>query len=607
MIQYFLKFIAAITLIGSIFYALPAQSQDEGVLKVNLLFSHNGCSAGGSGEFAAIFYVPPERHITSLENGLFFLEFETPEGMKFAEPVFPSPVNFEGEQVFKGKTIVTCKFTVSDETAPGKYEINVIYGYQVCSETGNRMCFMPQEISKAVTLNVLPAGLSPIPLHTDIFSAPAISEDTKESASQPDESLEGRFSSALERGSILAFVLVFIAGILTSFTPCVYPVIPITIGYIGGRAEGKRLRGFVLSLFLVLGLAVMMSAAGIIAAATGQMFGSLTQHSIVIIIVALIFAAMGASMLGAFDISLPSAWQSKMRTTKKGFLGAFLVGMFTGLVAAPCVGPVLVALLAWIAQSGNLLMGFLLMFTYALGLGLLFVVIGTFAGALTALPGSGAWMDTVKYVFGIILIGGAVFILKSLIPQGFYLLFWGIFLIITGVFSGGLSLGKTEETKSVKWGRGIGLILITAGILTFIPGFKTVFGLESHQPGLAVSERKAVINWMVNNPNQGFETALKEGKPVLMDFYADWCAACKELEEKSFSDNKLIDEARGWVFIKMDMTRGNDELNAVQTAHKVHGLPTVILFDSKGEEKFRFSGFKPPEYILGLMGKTEAY
>jgi thiol:disulfide interchange protein DsbD len=414
--------------------------------------------------------------------------------------------------------------------------------------------------------------------------------------------MEVRFSSALSQGSILALLLVFIAGVLSSFTPCVYPVIPITIGYIGGRAQGKRLRGLLLSIFLVLGIATIYSVLGLLAAATGSIFGSYTQHPLVLIIIALIFAAMGASLLGAFDITLPASLQSKMHTERKGFLGAYLVGIITGVIAVPCVGPVLVALLAWVAQSGSLLIGFLLLFVYALGMGMLFVFIGTFTGVLTSLPGAGQWMETIKHIFGVVLIAGAVFILKPLLSMGVYYLAWSILLIVTGIFSGASEIMSPEANTGKKWSRALGLILLLAGIVLFIKGFNLAFKLEESTGGrIALVEKKQAILWLVNEPEKAFAEARASGKKLIMDFYADWCAACVELDEKTWTDPELVRLSSNFVFLKLDLTKITPELKAEQIKYQIRGMPTVIFFDPNGKELTRFSGFKSAREVLDLI------
>ena len=581
-----------------------ASAQDKGKLPLDLILSHQSVSAGGEASFAVVFDVPPDHHITSLENGFFFVEVIPVAGFDFKEPAFPEPVEFQGEfgaeKVFQGSVPVIIDFAAAEDLTPGDYTFHIKYGYQICSETGALVCYMPQEADTTLTISVIPTGVTPIPTQSDLFNA---GTETLESEAAPStESFEQRFTTALEKGSILAFLLVFIAGILSSFTPCVYPVIPITIGYIGGRAAGRRFKGFILSVFLVLGIATVYSILGLIAAASGSVFGAYSQHPAILIFIAAIFAIMGASMLGAFEIALPASLQGKMQTERKGFLGAYLVGMITGMVAAPCVGPILVALLTWVAQSGSLIVGFLLLFVYAIGLGLLFIVIGTFAGAMTALPGAGRWMETIKNIFGVILIAGAVFILQPILPQGFYLLIWGILLVVTGVFSGALEILSAETAKTSKWGKAIGVVILITGIVTFIDGYKITFGFNHPEASSSVvNQRTDSIEWIVNHPAEAFQRAADSEKGVIMDFYADWCAACKELDEKTWIDQELIARKQSWIYLKIDLTRTTPELAKIQSRYQVRGLPTVILFDSDGDELTRFSGFKTAKQVLKII------
>ena len=584
----------------------PSSAHDKGQLPIELILSHQSVSAGGEASFAVIFNVPPGHHITSLENGFFFVEVVPIDGFNFKEPNFPAPKVFQGEfgaeEVYQGSVPVIIDFSAAKDLTPDDYTFNIKYGCQICTETGALVCYLPQTADTTLTVSVVPPGVTPIPTQSGLFKAGT--ETLESEVADSAESIESRFTTAIEKGSILAFLLVFIAGILSSFTPCVYPVIPITIGYIGSRAEGKRFKGFVLSIFLVLGIATIYSILGLIAAASGSVFGAYSQHPAVLIVISAIFAVMGASMLGAFEITLPASVQGKMRTERKGFLGAYLVGMITGVVAAPCVGPILVALLAWVAQSGSLIVGFLLLFTYAVGMGLLFIVIGTFAGAMTALPGAGKWMETIKKVFGVILIAGAVFILKPALPIGLYLLFWGVLLIITGVFAGALEILSTEALKTSKWRKAIGVIILIAGIVTFIEGYSATFGLDkSSEFSLKAAPQSASLEWIVNDPAEAFQRAADSHKGVIMDFYADWCAACIELDEKTWAHPQLIAHKYSWIYIKMDLTRTTTELAEIQTLHQVRGLPTVIFFNPNGDELTRFSGFKTAGQVLKIIGQ----
>ena len=578
-------------------------AQDDGTVPAIIVLSHEGVPAGGNSALAVVFTVPPDHHITSVENGLFYVEITPVDGFTFQPPVFPPAVDFEGEEVYQGEVPVIVDFAVAPELKPGEYELKIAYGYQICVETGSKMCYLPQNAEGETIVKIVEAGSTPIPSHTYDLGPSGNTAAVLGTTPESEATLEQKFSSALKQGSALAFLLVFIAGILSSLTPCVYPVIPITIGYIGGRAEGQKFKGFLLSLFLVLGIAIVYSTLGIVAAASGSVFGSFTQHPAVLIVIALIFAVMGTSMLGAFEIQLPSGLQGKMRTEKKGFGGALLVGMITGLVAAPCVGPVLVALLAWVAQTGSILTGFALLFTYAVGMGLLFIVIGTFAGAMTALPGAGQWMDTVKHVFGIILIGGAIFIVNPLVAKGWYYLLWGIFLIVTGVFSGALEILSQEPSTGKKWGKAIGVVLLIFGIVMFVDGYNHTFGFKKHETPItagAVGET-AGIQWIVNDHDGAFAQAKTDGSYLIMDFYADWCVACKELDEKTWPRPELIAESEGWIFLKMDLTKMTPELKTVRDKYEIVGMPTVIFFDPRGNEKHRFAGFKPAEDVVKIM------
>lgn len=569
-----------------------AQLKTNTALQTEIVLSHSGVSPGGKGAAAVIFNVPPEYHITSLETGLFFIKAAPLPGFNIGEPQYPPAVDYQGDRVYKGRVKVLIDFTIDENVSPGEYRLNLEYGYQFCDEVSG-VCHLPQVGAGEAVITVLPPGASPLPSGDEIFRSKIQPVETD------GKTLAERFASALEGSMWAALILIFIAGILTSFTPCVYPVIPITVGFIGARADGRKSTGFILSIFLVLGLASVYSVLGVIAAATGSVFGAYTQHPAVLIVIALIFALMGISMMGAFEISIPASIQGKLQTRRTGFIGAVLVGMVTGLVAAPCTGPVLVALLAWVAGTGSILIGFIMLFTYALGLGMLFIVIGTFAGAVSALPGAGKWMETIKKIFGFALFAGAAFILKPLLGAGVYHLLWGIILIFAGVHCGALEFTAVEKAAEKKLSRAMGIILLAGGLLFFIDGFRTAFGLRSAPARTLTTETG--IEWMMNDAIAAFAEAESSGKGVVMDFYADWCAACRELDEKTWPHRNVVSAGGDWIFLKVDMTRPSRESKALQDEYEVRGLPTVIFFRAEGSEIRRFSGFKPPEEVAEIL------
>jgi len=422
--------------------------------------------------------------------------------------------------------------------------------------------------------------------------------------------LAGKLEAALNRGSWVAFLLVFLGGVLTSFTPCVYPMIPITISFIGGSAKGNPLKGFVLALWFVLGIAIMYSSLGLLAAATGGAFGQATQTPIFAGIVAFIIGAMGLSMAGLFDIQIPSGLTSKMGGAKTGFLGPILMGMAMGLIAAPCVGPVLIVLLTWVAQTGSLFMGFWLLFTFAAGLGMLFLALGTFSGLLTALPGAGGWMDQVKHFFALVLFALALYFLKPYLPGWMLTLALGLALVFS--LSAWGALKPLSEDAGAKDGMGKGLsrllwilgvvLAILGGIKGFAPGLlpsgggsSSVETAEAHQEPLWI--------W---NETEGFTQAAAEGKPVMMDFWAEWCVACNELDHFTYNQPEILDLAEDFVSIKMDMTNNSVENKAKLNKYEVFGMPTVIFFDSTGKELERFSGFISADDMAPYMQRALA-
>jgi thiol:disulfide interchange protein len=288
----------------------------------------------------------------------------------------------------------------------------------------------------------------------------------------------------LEQKSLLLFALVFVLGFLTSLTPCVYPVIPIIMGYIGTRSSEKKLKGFYLSIFFVLGLAVVYSILGVAAAATGSMVGVSFQEPIVVIIIAAIFIVMGLSLAGLFEIPVPSSISSKIQSGggKSEIIGAILMGGIAGIIAAPCVGPVLIVILSWISVSGNIFLGFWLTFIFSLGMGIIFLLVGTFSGVISTMPKGGQWMSYVKYFFSVILIGGGIYILTFIAPEWLNFLLWGIFLVAISLFIGLFKAHEEYKFRS-KLYKFIVLVIFLFGIFLFFKSLELkYFTVSSSHP-----------------------------------------------------------------------------------------------------------------------------
>jgi thiol:disulfide interchange protein DsbD len=400
-----------------------------------------------------------------------------------------------------------------------------------------------------------------------------------------------RLGALLAQGSILAFAAAFAGGVATSLTPCVYPLIPITVSIFGARKAGSRREAMALSGLYVLGIAAMYSALGVGAALTGRAFGSVMQNPWVIGGVALVLAAMAASMFGAFELRLPPSWQARLNTVGgAGRAGAFAMGLVSGVVAAPCTGPVLAAALTFVAAKGSVAFGFGIMFTYALGMGLLFFLIGAFS---IALPKSGPWMDVVKSVFGVALLAAAGVFLKDAFPavKPLFSAARGAALAAGIAAGAGVLLGALHGSFSAPgWTRAakaVGVALLVGGI---------VYAAGSS----AARERRHAADGFAWVPDEtaALAVAKREGRPVILDFWAEWCTACKELDRIAWADPGVREEASRFVAVKVD----TDRYPQVAEKYGIVGMPTVVFIDGRGREvPDRVTGaIEGPEMVRAL-------
>ncbi|MEK6554532.1 MAG: cytochrome c biogenesis protein CcdA, partial [Bdellovibrionota bacterium] len=386
--------------------------------------------------------------------------------------------------------------------------VNLFLTYQACTKT---YCLFPKKIPLQTTLKLSGTVATTVP------SGALLS-----------------FEDALSRGLLATFLIVFFAGILTSFTPCIFPMIPITLAVLGAQqlkgtaAKSSRSRSFILSLFYVLGIAITYSIVGVIAAKTGALFGSFLGHPMVVTAIALIFVAMAFSMFGFYEVKIPDSLATKISNKfssasgEKNFIGAFLSGIVAGVVASPCVGPVLVSILTYVAQTQNTVLGFFLLFTFALGLGQIFIVMGTFSHLLNKLPRSGNWLNGVKYVFGTVMLLMAVYYVLPILPKDKILNQLGISKEETG----------TESYLKPKW--------------------------------LPYSE-------------ENLAKAKEAGMPVIIDVKADWCLACKELEMNTFSHKEVHDLGKRFIWLEFDATQNSPALDALKEKYTILGLPFVAF------------------------------
>ncbi len=405
------------------------------------------------------------------------------------------------------------------------------------------------------------------------------------------------FSRALAEGPTAAIAAAFIGGLLVSLTPCVYPMIAVTVSVFGARKSESRLGGVLLSGAFVLGMAVMFVGLGLVAALTGAVFGSLLQSTWVVLGLAALFVVLALSMFGVFEFSLPAGLTNRLaRLGGGGLRGAFVLGLVSGIVASPCTGPALTGILTFIATTQDLWFGTLAMSAFALGLGVPFFLVGAFA---LELPKSGRWMNTVKAVLGTILLVVALYfagsklpVLEALVPPGAL----GFWVLGAAVLAGGLAvlLMRWSATAAPRVARALAVLAVVSFTYSGFAGVTRATRADN------------MLEWQHQDLAGAEERARAAGRPLLVDFTANWCGACKELDRLTFSEPRVKAEAGRFVAVKIDASN-DDDPRVVSAMRKlaVKGLPTVVLLDSTGREVRRFTDFVAAEPFLAALTQVE--
>lgn len=383
--------------------------------------------------------------------------------------------------------------------------------------------------------------------------------------------------------SFITLVGVFFTGLALNLTPCVYPMLSVTVALFSGGKKKSTSASFFRALVYVAGMASMYSTLGLVAALTGGFFGAFIQNQWVLLAVSVAMFVLALSMFGVYEFQMPSGllhWVSQKKGT--GFLGLFLSGLFVGIFAAPCIGPPIVGLLTWVGQLGDPVSGFLVFFVLALGLGLPYLLIGTFSDLMKELPRSGDWMIWIKKIFGVILLGFSLFYFSLALYPDFLQLVLPLSLITGGIYLGFLDQtgNSSQRFRKIKWG--IGSLAIVGALF------------------LMTSKPTQGVAWEPYSKAK-LELAKQEGKPVVIDFYADWCLPCHELEQYTYSNPEVIAALESFVRLKVDVTNPNSEeaLEPIET-FDILGVPTILFLDAKGKEwpKMRITGYVPPAEFL---------
>ena len=519
-------------------------------------------------------------------------------------PVFPVAEQVEDEffglsDVFRGQLDVT--YPIVSSVQDGIVKIR----YQGCADAG--LCYPPTTkevyLSQVGTASVVEPG-----------------QDTKISISDSDSlapiSEQFELASLLSsKQSLLITLLLFLGlGVGLAFTPCVFPMYPILSGIVIG--QGKTIstsRAFTLSFVYVQGMAITYSLLGLIVASAGVQFQAGLQHPAILISLIVIFALLAVVMFGAYELQLPSSWQEKLnamsnKQTSGSYMGVLAMGAISGLVASPCTTAPLTGILLFIAQSGDLVLGFSALYVLSLGMGIPLILFGITGGKL--LPKAGNWMNVVKVTFGFMMLAVAIMFVERLVTHFATDIAWALLGLITFTY-----FYVMNQNTPVSFFKGLRMFLIFIGLFVSVGyGYQTFSGIghsnvqgQSNDIAIAHPEFLKISN--IEEFNQAIAEASADGQTVMLDLYADWCVACKEFEKYTFSDANVVKELRHSVLMQIDLTDSSDANLAFQERFSVLGLPTIMFFDAQGQEleTARVTGFMRAapfaEHVNSLFAK----
>jgi thioredoxin:protein disulfide reductase len=493
-------------------------------------------------------------------------------------------------------------------------EIALVVKYQGCAERG--ICYPPQ--TQRVKLALPPAAQIPAaapeqarnPSVTTVVGASPAAADRSVSVPEPVAE-QDRIASVLAERNLWAVVALFFGfGLLLAFTPCVFPMIPILSGIIAGAGPGiTTRRAFTLSLVYVLAMALTYTVAGVLAGLFGANLQAAFQNPWILSAFALIFVLLALSMFGFYDLQLPSSLQSKLaevsnKQARGTLIGVAIMGLLSALIVGPCVAPPLFGALIYISQTGDAVLGGVALFALSLGMGAPLIAIGTSAGKL--LPRAGAWMDAVKAVFGVALLAVALTMLERILPAAVAMLLWGLLLICSAVYLGALNQIPAGASGWTRLWKGLGVGLLIYGALMLAGA--AAGGKDTVQPlrgllvgggaGSALPHAQFKRIKTTADLDRELAAAATAGQPVMLDFYADWCVSCKEMERYTFSDPAVIQELGRFVLLQADVTANDAADQALmQGRFKLPGPPAILFFDTTGAEtpSLRLVGFKPAE------------
>lgn len=518
---------------------------------------------------------------------------EMPAGDSKNDPIFNKTLF-----VFHSDTKATLPFYY---TGSGDKDVVFKVKYQGCSDIAG-ICYPPQ--TKTFNVKLTSANIS-------TAKAPS-SGTTPAEVSEQDQ-----MASALHSGDVwITLVAFFVAGLLLAFTPCVFPMIPILMGIIVGHNEGHSMKNsFRMSLIYVLAMASTYTIIGILVGLSGENIQAWFQNPWIIGSFAAIFVALSFSMFGFYELQMPASFQTRLMQISNHqhggtLLGVAIMGFLSALIVGPCVTAPLVGALIYIAETGDATLGGMALFSLSMGMGAPLLLLGASAGKI--LPKAGAWMETVKAVFGVLLLGLGIWLLERVTPVAVTMTLWATLLIVSAIYMGALNSLHKDDSGWHKLWKGLGIILLVYGVAIFVGMAAGNRNLFQPLEGLGKSSFAGTVNSGNTQTTthiafkqikgvEGLDAALAEAKAqnkaVMLDFYADWCVSCKEMEALTFADPTVQKTLSDIVLLQADVTPNDEQDRELYKRFGIIGPPSIMFFDKQGNEKknFRVIGYMPAE------------
>jgi thiol:disulfide interchange protein DsbD len=459
-------------------------------------------------------------------------------------------------EVYSGEIFVRAILLINPKVNPGEWTARGRLSYQACSD---KVCLPPETVELPLSVSVA-QGQDASRLINQAYFDSALDPPGKSA------NIAARVSAV---GFWIALFGIFLGGLGLNLTPCIYPLIPITVSYFGGKGQGSLPVALVNGVVYILGLSVTNSILGVVAALSGGMLGEALQNPVVLIVISLILVTLGLSFFGLWELRVPSGILQTASRSFTGYFGTFFMGLTLGVVAAPCVGPFILGLLTYVGQTGDPYLGFTYFFVLSLGLGLPLSVLGIASGAVERLPLSGQWLLWIKKCFGWVLVGMAVYMIWPLIPTTSWKYgLMSLVILAASIHLGWLARFVSESGRFNGLRKAVGVLLVATSVATFLYGHR---GRPS-------------VQW-VTYSEPIMAKAIRKGKPVMIDFFAEWCGPCVAMDKEVFGDPEVVALSSKFVAVRFDLTKKHPDQEAILKQYGVKGVPTVIFRNKAGNEE----------------------